>query len=52
MDAYSSTIIDAVAKVKTAVVKIETHIKQDNKTTGSRNGLRIFILFRWIFIYK
>jgi len=38
MDAYSSTIIDAVAKVKTAVVKIETHIKQDNKTTGAGTG--------------
>src|SRR5882724_4773761 len=38
MDAYSSTIIDAVAKVKTAVVKIETHKKQDNKRTGAGTG--------------
>src|SRR5258705_83493 len=38
MDAYSSTIIDAVAKVKTAVVKIETQKKQDNKRTGAGTG--------------
>jgi S1-C subfamily serine protease len=38
MDAYSSTIIDAIAKVKTAVVKIETYKQQDKRTeagTGS-----------------
>ncbi|NEU09586.1 trypsin-like serine protease [Flavihumibacter sp. R14] len=38
MDAYSSTIIDAIAKVKTAVVKIETYKQPDKRTvagTGS-----------------
>ncbi|UKJ09207.1 S1C family serine protease [Solitalea lacus] len=38
MDAYSSTIINAVAKVKTAVVKIETYTQQDNKRTGAGTG--------------
>jgi S1-C subfamily serine protease len=38
MDAYSSTIIDAVAKVKTAVVKIETYKQQDNKQTPAGTG--------------
>jgi len=38
MDTYSSTIIEAVAKVKTSVVKIETHKKQDNKRIGTGSG--------------
>ena len=38
MDAYSSTIIDAVAKVKTAVVKIEIQKKQNNKRTEAGTG--------------
>jgi S1-C subfamily serine protease len=38
MDSYSSTIIDAISKVKTSVVKIETYKQQDNKQVNAGTG--------------
>lgn len=38
MDSYSSTIIEAVEKVKTAVVKIELYKKDQNKETLTGTG--------------
>jgi S1-C subfamily serine protease len=38
MDAYSTTIIDAVEKVKTAVVKIELYKKDKNKEVPAGTG--------------
>src|ERR1700761_9597346 len=38
MDSYSATIIDAVEKVKTAVVKIELYKKDKNREVPSGTG--------------
>ena len=38
MDTYSAAIIDAVANVKTAVVKVETQKRQNNKSVATGTG--------------
>jgi S1-C subfamily serine protease len=38
MDSYSSTIIDAISKVKTSVVKIDTYKQQNNKQVNAGTG--------------